>query len=330
MASNNKLAAALEKFGVTVLSDPLSPCIVSELLPTGCLALDALMGGGIPVGRIVEIFGDASSGKSLVAEQVAALVQQVYKDEAEVLYMDSETAVSITMMRKIGVDVDKLMYATPKVVEDVFDMIAAAIDNKDPNKLLFIVWDSIAATSTRNEMEGAVGKHMMGEHARLISQGLRKLSKDIAQQRVACLFLNQMKHKLGVVFGDDATTFGGDAVEFYSTVRIKLGRGSKIRTKDKKKVIGMITRATCVKNKVANPFMEATLPIYFGSGIDDRLAAYDFLVDYGFMVADGNYKQITIGGKENKVQRGHKSWDALYDGNYDELTALILGTNTGD
>lgn len=306
---------------VTLLSDESSPCVVNEFLSTGTFPLDAILGGGLPVGRITEIYGDTSTGKSLLAAQVVAMAQE---DGYIAVMADTESAVSLPIMAAVGVDVDKLIYMAPDTVEEVFEFFDDAIEAKEkhsPDGLLLIVWDSIAATSSMAEMANEYGKATMGQHARLISQGLRKLTRKISKRRVCALFLNQTREKIGVMYGDKVATFGGKAVGFHSSVRVQLKLGSKIKSADRR-IIGMEARAVVVKNKIAPPFMSAVLPIYFGFGVDNALASFYYLKDTGVIVTAGAWSTISIDGEEVRFQK--KTWDAVFDEHYDAIAGMIL------
>ena len=310
-----------KKLDVSMLSNEDSPCVVSEWLSTGCLVLDRIMGGGLPVGRLVEIYGDQATGKSLIASQVAAEAQ---RQNHVVAYADTETAVSLEIMRAVGVDVDNLIYAAPDTIEEVFTFFESCIVSKReryPNDLMVIIWDSVAGTSAEREMESEYGKAMMGRHANLISQAMRKMIRQISKDRVCALFLNQTRQKIGVMFGDSTTTFGGKALGFFSSVRIQLKLADVIRipgkNPKKKKAIGVHARAIVTKNKVAWPFMEATLPIYFGFGIDDAEATLTYLLDNGVVADKGGF--ITIGA--DKIRKS--KWGDYYEQNYDVISDLV-------
>ena len=311
---------------VTALSDENSPCIVHEKLSTGCLALDAILGGGLPVGRITEIYGDESSGKSLIAAQVAAVAQE---DGHIVAYVDTEGAVSIEIMKEVGVDVDNLIYSVPETIdgdEGVLQFMEDTILEVNrifPDKRLLLIWDSVAATSAQKEMESVYGKATYGRHALLISQGLRKLGPFITKRGVCALFLNQNRENIGVMFGDKVTTFGGRAIPYYSSARVMLMTGKKI-TNSKKQVVGITNRARVTKNKVAMPFKEADLPVFFGHGIDDSLASFEYLKENGFLERSGSWYKLFYEGRElARFQK--KGWSKVFDKNYDEIATLILG-----
>jgi recombination protein RecA len=306
------------KFDVSLLSDENSPCVVSDWLSTGCLALDTIMGGGLPYGRITEIYGDNSTGKSLIAAQLAAIAQQ---DGIPVVYVDTESAVSLAIMEAVGVDTKKLIYSAPDTIEEVFDLFDTAITSKSSKSSaatkMLIIWDSVAATSTDMEMASAYGKASMGRHAQLISQAMRKFARRLAKEHVAALFLNQTREKIGVMFGDNVTTFGGKAVGFYASIRIQLKMGAKI--KEGGHIAGIESRAQVVKNKLAQPYLCAALPIYFGHGIDDALASFYYLKDAKILEPSGSWYRIE--GIEDKFQKS--TWEDVYDKNYDLIANLI-------
>jgi recombination protein RecA len=305
------------KFDVSLLSDENSPCVVTDWLSTGCLALDTIMGGGLPYGRITEIYGDNSTGKSLIASQCAAVAQQ---DGIPVVYADTEAAVSLAIMKAVGVDTENLIYSSPDTIEDVFDLFESSIKAKaarSKDSKMLIIWDSVAATSSDLEMASEYGKAFMGRHAQLISQGLRKFARQLAKEHVTVLFLNQTREKIGVMFGDNVATFGGKAVGFYASIRIQLKMGRKI--KEGGKIVGIESRAQVVKNKLAPPYLCAALPIYFGHGIDDDLASFYYLKETKLIKSSGAW--YSIEGIADKFQLN--TWSNVYDKNYDLIAKLI-------
>lgn len=312
------------KFNITLADDPDSPCVVDDWISIGCLALDAIMGGGLPIGRLVELYGDFSTGKSLIAMQAAATAQSL---GYIVLYIDTEHALSLEIAEAVGVDISKLVYADPDTIEETFELMEDVLSVKDPEDVMVIIWDSIAATTIELEKEGEYGKATVGRHALLMSQGMRKFNHFISNKNAAALFINQTRQKIGVMFGDDTSTFGGKATEFYASIRVQLRSGKKIRNK-KKKTIGITTHAKVVKNKVAYPFKECELPIYFGYGIDDAEAALLYLKELGKIEVRGSYQYINLGGEEQRFQA--KTWLPLFDEYYDEIAELILGDEDND
>ena len=319
-----KLAEGLAKaeLDVSLLSSDDSPCVVTEWLSSGCIALDRILGGGFPVGRMTEIYGDTSTGKSLIAAQVAALAQE---DGHIVMMADSESAVSLPIMEAVGVDIDNLIYSNPDTVEEVFEQFEAAIElkaDKYPDELLVIIWDSVAGTSVEQEMEADYGKAFMGRHAGVISQSMRKIIRKVSKHRICMIFINQTRKKIGVLFGDDESTFGGKAIPFHSSIRVRLKEGKKIfRKKPKKKIIGISTKAQVVKNKVAMPFQDADLPIYFGHGIDDALASLYWLQDND-IINKASWMRVELDGEEIKFQKA--GWRKIFNKHYDEIWDIIM------
>lgn len=312
------------KLTASRLSDDSSPCVVNAFLSTGCLVLDAIMGGGLPMGRIVEIYGDTSTGKSLIAAQACATVQA---DDGLAVYIDTETAVSLPIMEAVGVDIDNLVYSAPDTVEQVFKIMELAVESKPDDTDLLIIWDSIAATTSTAEMDKETGETGYLTHARVISQGLRKFSRAVAAAGAAVVFINQAKENIGVIFGDKVATFGGKAVGFHSSVRLQLKAGQKINktVAGKKRVIGIHANARVTKNKIAPPFREATLPIYFGHGIDDDQATLEFLKAADVLRLSGHsvaWGELTF----------HRSkWSDIIDNHWDEIVdAVYEAASQGD
>jgi len=337
MSSKNlshKVMAGMKKsksdFEVFALSDPDSPCIVEERISTGCLVLDYVMGGGLPVGRLTEFFGDPSSGKSLIAAGIIAQAQADKSEETIIGYVDTESAVSMDMMRVLGVDVDNIIYSSPDTVEQVFSFFEELVENKQkvaPDARVLLVWDSVASTSVEQEMDNPYGKATMGRHANLISQSLRKFTRVISKERVAMLFLNQTREKIGVMFGDNTATFGGKAIPFHSSVRVQLDLTGKIKItspKNKKKVTvkGMFTKAVCVKNKTAMPYRYGSLHIYFGTGIDDYKTTFSFLKENDLMTVSGGRYRLNLGEEELVFTKDE--WEQVYSEFYEDIKTLIF------
>lgn len=319
MTKIHEIVKAMKDLDVSILGENDQ---VEEWVSTGCVALDSIMGGGIPVGRVTEMFGDPSSGKSLIASQAAGMAQQ---EGGIAAYLDSESTVSKKMMQMLGVNIDDLIYEQPNTVEEVFatiEQLIAARAKYEPDKLLFVVWDSIAATSAQAEMDNEVGKANYGLQAKLISQSLRKITRVIAEQRVCLLFLNQIRENIGVMFGDKDTTFGGLAVGFHSSVRVKLDLCGKLKAKDGKHITGLKTRATCIKNKTDNPFQFFEFPIYFGSGVDDAEASFNFLKESGLLKTNGNTYILKTNTMEVSFMKSQ--WPDLYNENYDDIAQFIM------
>ena len=280
------------------LVEDTSPTHVKRWISTGSTLLDYIVSnrknGGLPEGRIVEIFGPPSIGKSHIATQIARSTQQM---GGIVVYIDTETATSVENLGALGVDVAKrFVYVDTHCTEEVFDVaektiIKAKAMQKDIP--ITIIWDSLAATSPKAELLGEYDKDTIGLQARTVSKGMRKITGVISDQNVLFVILNQSKIKIGVLHGDPTTTPGGLAVPFHSSVRIKLGAGQHIQNKDGD-VIGINVSAKTVKNKVSPPFRTANFQIHFGRGIVEHEEIFDVLRDAGERTIDD--KIICVSG----------------------------------
>ncbi|MGE4588565.1 MAG: recombinase RecA, partial [Acidaminococcaceae bacterium] len=267
-----------------------------ETIPTGALSLDIALGvGGIPRGRVTEIYGPESSGKTTVALHMIAEAQKLGGYAA---FIDAEHALDPIYARKLGVDVDNLLISQPDNGEQALEIADALVRS---GAIDIIVIDSVAALVPRAEIEGEMGDSHVGLQARLMSQALRKLTGIIARSKTATIFINQIREKVGVMFGNPETTTGGRALKFYSTIRLDVRRVETL--KNGNDMIGSRTRVKVVKNKIAPPFRQAEFDIMYGEGISLEGCLVDLGVEYGIVNKSGawySYGDERLGqGKEN-------------------------------
>ena len=291
-AKNDAIAVALAQIekqygeGAVMLMGS-AHAVKVETFSSGSLSLDIALGGGVPKGRIIEIFGPESSGKTTLALHAIAEAQ---KAGGRAAFIDAEHALDITYAKKIGVDIDNLLVSQPNNGEEALEITETLVRS---GAIDIIVIDSVAALTPKAEIEGMMGDSHMGLQARLMSQALRKLTSIVSKTKCAIVFINQIRMKIGVMFGNPETTTGGNALKFYATIRLDVRRIDKILekigTSTEQEVVGSRTRVKVVKNKIAPPFRQAEFDILYARGISRNGDILDLGVKYGVIEKAGNY-----------------------------------------
>ena len=285
--------------------------VVVDAIPTGSLALDLALGiGGVPKGRIIEVYGPESSGKTTLALHIVAESQ---KRGGEVAYVDAEHAMDPSYARALGVDIDSMLISQPDTGEDALQIVEMLVRS---GAIDVVVVDSVAALTPRAEIEGDMGDAHVGLLARLMSQALRKLAGSIAKTNCIVIFINQLREKVGVVYGNPEVTTGGRALKFYSSVRIDVRRVESIKVGGE--VIGNRTRAKVVKNKVAPPFKEGEFDIMYGEGISKVGELIDLGVKLDLVQKSGSW--FAMG--ETRIGQGRDAAKQYLKDNPEEAAAL--------
>ena len=292
-----------------------------EVIPTGSIGLNAALGvGGYPRGRIIEIYGPESSGKTTLAIHAIAEAQ---KQGGIAAFIDAEHAFDRFYAQKLGVDMNNLWISQPDNGEQALEIADQLIRSSAVD---IIVVDSVAALTPKAEIEGDMGENKVGLHARLMSQALRKLTSNISKTNTTCIFINQLREKIGVMFGNPETTTGGNALKFYASVRLDIRRVTSL--KDGDEVKGNQVRVKVVKNKVAPPFRKAEFDIMFGSGISKSGEVIDLGVQLGIIKKSGSWFSYD----EQKLAQGRDASKKLMEDNpelAEEIEAKIMAQLTG-
>ena len=292
-----------------------TPTDIKDFVSTGSTMLDLAISnqpnGGIAVGRITELNGLESSGKSLIGAHILAETQ---KKGGVAVYIDTETSVSTEFLEAIGVNVESMLYLHLETVEDIFsaiEEIVAKVRESDKDRLVTILVDSLAAATTKVELEAEFDKDGWAtSKAIILSKAMRKITQMIGRQKIALVFTNQLRQKLGVMFGDPWTTSGGKALPFHASTRIRLKNKGQIKD-SKKNVIGMTILAQVIKNRLGPPLRKAEFPLYFESGVDDDGSWLQVMKDHGIVKVGGAWYTLKYGDEVIKFQS--KDWSGMLE-----------------
>ncbi len=285
-----------------------------ECIPTGSLSLDIALGGGIPKGRIIEIYGPESSGKTTLTLHAIAEIQ---KQGGTAAFIDAEHALDPAYAKRIGVDTENLLLSQPDNGEQALEITETLVRS---NAVDLIVVDSVAALVPRAEIEGEMGDSHMGLQARLMSQALRKLTGVISRSKATVIFINQIRMKIGVMFGNPETTTGGNALKFYASVRMDIRRIAQIKAGEE--IIGNRTRVKVVKNKIAPPFRQAEFDIMYNKGISRSGDVLDLAVEHGVVDKSGAW----FAYKDAKIAQGREAAKKYLEENpkvLDEIAKMV-------
>jgi len=308
LLNNQNLKSINEKLGSNLLKFADKIDLIKYIYKTGSIALDKSLGiGGFPSGKIIEIFGNEGCGKTTIALQT---IKEAQKDQKRCLFIDAEHALNMSFVKNIGIDASKLLVFSPNSGEQVFELLEQVIKNKMVD---LIVIDSVAAMVPEVEMINKIGDQQMGAHARLMSKGLRKIQTLLGDSDITIIFLNQVREKIGIIFGNPEITTGGKALRFYSSVRIEVRKSELI--KDGLDKIGIKIKTNIIKSKLSAPMKTAFVDIYFSSGFDYQKEIIHFAIENNIIFKNGSWFSYN----EQKLAQGKEK---LYK--YLELNPKLL------
>ena len=307
----------------TVLGDPNAKSVDIERIVCGRLSIDIPLGGGVPVGRIIEIYGPESSGKTTIALHIAAAFQKSKQDKA-VAFIDYEHAFDKVYAKNLDVNIDELVLSQPTHMEEGLQGVDELIDT---GKFSLIIVDSVAAMVPKKELEGEMGASTVGVHARQMSQAMRKLVGKAHKTGTTLIFINQLRDKIGVMFGSPETTTGGNALKFYASVRMDIRRGAKQKDKDSDEIVSNRGRLKVVKNKTYPPYKESEFDIEFGTGLSRLSDILDYAEATGIIKKSGSWFSYTDGDEKTQIGQGKPAAIDFLDKNpefTDEVERIIL------
>lgn len=311
-----------KKYGDSILQTEKDSVGKLEMTPTGSYVLDEILGGGIAVGRLFEVYGESGQGKSSVSLFLAAQFQKMGK---VVAYIDAENSYSVDYAKKLGVDTSKIIISQVETLESAFDVIKSLAET---NEVDLIIVDSVASLVPKSEMEedsSTMLKDSMAVQARLFSKALRIVTGPIARSKASVILLNQTRSKIGQFYGPKETSVGGKAIKFYSSVRLSVSTIEKIKN-SKDEVIGSVLKITAVKNKCSFPFKSGTIDLYFGSGIDTHGDTVDFGEKIGVIKKVGNtytFGETKLGVSRDKAKDFLVNNEDVYQKIREEINKLI-------
>lgn len=277
-----------------------------QSINSGSYILNNTLGiNGFPRGRIVEIFGNESSGKTTIALQA---IKACLEDGGNVAYIDAENSLDAKHIEKLGIDPSKVLIANPEYGEQAFSIVDALIKT---NLIDLIIIDSVAALIPKSELDGDINDSVVGSHARLMSKGLRMIQSTIAKSKTCVIFINQVREKVGIMFGNNETTTGGRALKFFSSLRLEVKRSELL--KESNDVIGIKSKITVVKNKLAPPFKSCFIDIFFDKGFDAKKEIIDFAIEYEIIEKNGSWYSY----ENKKICQGRNQLDKYLNENLD-------------